>query len=357
MIDFQEISDTLDMETWFDHEGLPYKMTRGSSGEQINVKECPACGDRRWRVYLNAATGLGNCFVCNEKFNKIKFTQAATGLAWRELSNHLVEVMKVQGWRPKRITAAVETSAVKLPLSYALPTPEGQNLIYLEERNVSAELAAYFHLRFSEAGWWNFKKEDGSDTGQSFGNRIIIPVFDLDGTLRTFQGRDILGTSDRKYLFPATLPGTGKFLYNGQNAVRSRKVVVGEGAFDVIALKRAIDEDSALRDVVPIGTFGKHLSYGSMDGDDQLGRFLQLKTHGLEEITFLWDGEKAALNAAIAAAELLHRSGFQVRVGLLPEGSDPNEVATEVVRQAYWKAEPYTAQLSIRWRLKSPYRR
>lgn len=356
MTSFEEIRDQLDMETWFDHEGLAYKLTRGSSGPQINVKECPACGDRRWRVYLNADTGLGNCFVCNKHFNKITFTQEATGFAWRELKSHLVEVMKNQGWKPKRVAAAVDDTAVKLPLSFALPTSEGQNLIYLEERGVDGELAQYFHLRFCEDAWWNFKKDDGSSAGQNFGNRILIPIYDLDGTLKTFQGRDVTGSSERKYLFPATLPGTGKFLYNGQNAVRARRIAVGEGVFDVIALKKALDEEIELRDVVPVGTFGKHLSFGALDGDDQLGRFLQLKTFGLEEVTMLWDGEKSALQSALSAAELLHRNGFQVRMGLLPEGADPNEVPAQVVREAFWKAQLYTPRLAIQWRLRSPYK-
>jgi len=357
MTSFEEIREQLDMETWFNHEGLSYKLTRGSSGQQINAKECPHCGDRRWRVYLNADTGLGNCFVCNTHYNALTFAKEATGLGWRELKTHLVEVLKDQGWKPKRVAAAVDDTPVRLPLSFALPTPEGQNLIYLEERGVTAELSAYFHLRFCEDAWWNFKKDDGSSSGQNFGNRILIPVYDLDGTLRTFQGRDVSGTSDRKYLFPATLPGTGKFLYNGQNAVRAKRIVVGEGAFDVIALKAALDEEVELRDVVPVGTFGKHLSFGSVDGDDQLGRFLQLKADGLEQATIMWDGEKAALNSALSAAELLHRNGIQVRLALLPEEKDPNEVPAQVVREAFWKAQLYSSRLAIQWRLRSPYKK
>ena len=356
MTSFEEIREQLDIESWFDHEGLPYKLTRGSSGPQINAKECPHCGDRRWRVYLNAETGLGNCFVCNTHFNKLSFIKEATDLSWRELNAQLIEVMRNQGWKPKRAAAAVDDTAVKLPLSFALPTPEGSNLIYLEERGVTSEIASYFHLRFCEDGWWNFKKEDGSPSGQNFGNRVIIPVYDLDGTLRTFQGRDVTGTSERKYLFPAMLPGTGKFLYNGQNAVRARRVVMGEGVFDVIALKMALDEEIELRDVVPIGSFGKHLSFGSIDGDDQLGRFLQLKSYGLEEVTIMWDGEKSALQSALSAAELLHRNGFQVRLALLPAGADPNEVPAQVVREAFWKAEHYSSRLAIQWRLRSPYK-
>lgn len=358
-IESEEIEEHLDLEFWLEREGHAFKPTRGVNGMQYQLRECPSCGDRRWRTYVNAETGKGNCFVCSTVWmSKINFIHATMGLSWRETFQHLQEVLKEQGWRPKRkTTAGVEFGKVVLPLSFPLPTAEGENLLYLEKRDVSGELAKFFHLRFCEEGWWNFKKEDGSTGGQNFAMRIIIPVFDLDGTLVTFQGRDITGDSPQKYLFPKELPGTGRFLYNGQNAIRAKRVLMAEGAFDVIAAKRALDEDVGLRDVVPVGSFGKHLSYGSMDGNDQLGRFLQLRREGLQEVTIMYDGEQAALIAALDAAKLLHRLGLRVRIALLPFERDPNEVLPEVVRQAFYRAETYSPMLDMRWRLKNPYSR
>jgi DNA primase len=356
--EIRELSEQLDLEYWLDRESIPYKMGRGSSGMQAHIKECPACGDRRWRVYLNAETGAGNCFVCNETYSKLGFVKAHLGgdVPWREVFEHVKGALKEQGWQPKRTTtAAVEIGEVKLPLSFALPTPEGENLVYLEKRGITGETAKFFHLRFCTEGWWNFTNEDGRPSGQKFDNRIIIPVFDLDGSLKTFQGRDITGTSDRKYLFPKMLPGTGRYLYNGQNAVRAKHVVMGEGVFDVMAIKLALDEDMLLRSIVPVGSFGKHLSFGSLDGDDQLGRFRQLKAHGLERVTIMWDGEWRALISALDAAELLRRIGLQVFIALLPSEKDPNEVLPEVVRDALHKARPYTPKLSVEWRLRNPY--
>ncbi|SER29374.1 DNA primase [Faunimonas pinastri] len=354
--DAQELSDELDLEYWCEREGLAYRKGRGSSGMQLNMRECPECGDRRYRVYLNAETGLGNCFVCNAGFNKLKFVNANLGLSWAETFNHVREVLKEQGWKPKRTTtAAVEFGEVKLPVSFPLPTGEGQNLLYLEKRGISGDLAKFFHLRFCTDGWWNFLKEDGSQGGQKFVNRLIIPVFDLDGKLVTFQGRDVIGDQSEKYLFPKGLPGTGRFLFNGQNALRAKRVVMGEGAFDVMAIKKAFDEKIDLRDVVPIGSFGKHLSFGSVDGKDQLGCFLQLKRAGLEEVTIMWDGEWRALVSALDAAKQLRRIGLRVRIALLPSNCDPNEVLPEVVQDAFYKATVYSATLDVKWRLRNHY--
>lgn len=358
-MDFAEISTELDLEFFFERESLPHKIGRGVSGMQINAKHCPACGDARWRVYLNLETGLGNCFVCNEKFNKPKFLHLHFGHGdneWGETKRVAAEILREQGWRPRRtVTAYVEQGDVVLPYSHELPLETGENLLYLEQRGVDGELAKYFHLRWCEFGFWSFTDEDDKKAIQRFDNRVIIPVYDLDGKLMTFQGRDLTGKSDRKYLFPKMLPGTGRFLFNGQNVMMTKEVLVGEGAFDVIAQKRALDEEVALRHVVPIGTFGKHLSYGAPDGNDQLGRFLKLKGMGVERVTIMWDGEEKALVSALNAAKLLTGVGLVVRIALLPPGKDPNEVLPETIRDAYWKATVWTPKLDVKWRLRNPY--
>lgn len=363
-VEKEEIVEHLDLEYWLDRESIAYKLGRGSSGMQLNLRECPHCGDGRWRVYLNADTGLGNCFVCNETYNKLKFIHLYLGhdvedrASWRNTFEHATECITEQGWRPKKMTqVAVAYEKAVFPKSIELPTPEGCNLKYLEDRGIGGDLAKYFHLRFCERGWWKFTKEDGSDGFQQFGGRVIIPVYDLDGEFVTFQGRDVTGeNSDQKYLFPKGLPGTGRYLLNGQSVQRAKRVVMGEGGFDVMALKKAFDEEVALRDVVPVGSFGKHLSFGATDGNDQLSRFRTLKSQGLEEVTIMWDGEHKALLAACEACKLLLRLGLKVYIALLPADRDPNEVTADVCRRAFWERVPYSTTQHIKWMLQSPFK-
>lgn len=358
-MEIAEITENLDIEFWLDQESLPYKRTRGASGDQLNVKTCPKCGDARWRTYLNAETGRGNCFVCNATFNKLGFVHAHLGHGdgqWRDTILYAKQTIVDQGWRPKRMaTAAVTEASVKLPYSHELPLESGENLLYLEQRGIDADLVRYFRLRWCEYGWWDFDV-DGERKKQFFSNRVIIPVYDIDGELKTFQGRDLTGKSDRKYLFPIGLPGTGRYLFNAHNVYLTKEIALGEGAFDAAAIKRAMDEEVALRHVVALGTFGKHLSYGALDGNDQLGRLLTLKSMGIERATIMWDGEKKALEAALDAAKLIAGIGIQARVALLPAGKDPNEVLPEIVRKAYYEAQLWTPKLDITWRLRNPYR-
>ncbi|MDT1872892.1 DNA primase, partial [Acinetobacter baumannii] len=81
--------------------------------------------------------------------------------------------------------------------------------------------------------------------------------------------------------------------YNGHNALGYVEIVMGEGAFDAMAIYQAFKEDEFLCNVGVVASFGKHLSVG---GDEsQMAELLKLKDEGLECVTIMWDGEPAAI--------------------------------------------------------------
>ncbi|WP_326894430.1 hypothetical protein U8P73_36710 (plasmid) [Rhizobium beringeri] len=243
-----------------------------------------------------------------------------------------------------------------LPVSDPLPLPDGSNLAYLEQRGFDADICKYFELRWCQFGWWKFKDPDGNTQTQNFGDRVIIPVFDLDGTLKTFQGRDLTGEFGEEVSVP-------------DGAARNRPLpsgtVITPWRPTMCAWARALS--TWLQSSLPsmrirncamscrIGSFGKHLSYGAPDGDDQLGRFLKLKARGVTTVTIMWDGEINALLAALDAAKVLSGIGMKVRIALLPFEKDPNEVTGDVTRKAFYAAQLWTPALDIRWRLRNPY--
>lgn len=359
-----ELLDAIDMEYYMDREAIEYRSGMGSSGPQLNLRTCPVCGGNDWKVYIGSETGLGNCFhgSCGATFNKWSFIKAHLGdPGMPAIRAHIIDVAREMGWRPPvKIARAVElNTSFELPYSVPLPLEDGQNLKYLEERGVTGELAAYFHLRYCHDAWYNYTDPEGKRKGQNFGGRVIIPVFDLAGNLATFQGRDITGEADLRYLFPKALPATGRFIYNGHNALGAKAVCAGEGAFDTIAIKAAFNLEPGLREVVPVGTFGKHLS-GTLDGrsstDDQLGAIIEMRTRGLQEWTTMWDGEPAALEDAIKASDQIRKIGVRPYVALLPKGKDPNEVPPATVIQAYMRRVHLTPGNAVMLRLKNPYR-
>jgi len=351
--ELQEALEQIDMEGWLDRQGIDYRVTRGSRGVQLNVKECPCCGNSKWKVYLNADNGLGNCFSgdCETKFNRWKFIKASLGrISDREAVEHVKAVAAEFGWQPPRKKSAPVQMASELviPESIALPH-QGRNLKYLDNRGITGAIADYFHLRFCKNGGFSYLGVDGDKIVQDYSGRVIIPIFDLEGKLVSFQGRDISGTAKQKYLFPPGYASTGAYLYNGHNAVGAESIVLNEGVFDVAAVKIAFDQEMALRNVIPVGTFGKHLSSG--DEVSQMAKLLQLKEKGLKVVTLMWDGESRAICDAVDAALEIKKIGLIAKVAILPKGKDPNEVPASVVRQAYWKAQAISPSVAARLKI------
>lgn len=345
MSELSDLLDELDFESWLEHEGIRFKLTRGKSGIQANIRECPSCGNTKWKVYFGTESGRGNCFVCDTSFNKWQFIAAHLGTSNSDVFQYIKAYAGTQGWRPK-VVAPAATKPNELVLPDSMPIPiKGQNLSYLADRGVTLELAQYFGLRYCHSGSFLYRNAYGKPEAQDYSRRVIIPVYDLDGTLRSFQGRDITGLSEKRYLFPPEFASTGSILYNGQNAKGSGRVVIGEGVFDCIATKAAMDEDKVLRTFTAIASFGKKL------GDEQVAKLMQLKEGGLKEVVFLWDAEKEALNAAVEAALNVRSHGLGARIGLLPKGKDPNEVPGQVVRDAIWKSIQVDAQVAIKLKL------
>lgn len=351
--DLDELLGQVDMESYLDSEGIEYKRTHGSRGTQLNLQTCPKCGTSKWKVFLNAETGLGNCFSgsCEAKFNKYSFVMAHIDGGHKETIEHLKMVALASGWKPKRkyVVPTKDFSKLQLPASWELPYM-GRTLKYLADRGIDERTQRYFGLRFCDKGYFKYEFE-GQEKFMPFSKRILIPVFDLDGQMVSFQGRDITGTAEKKYLFPPGFAATGEQLFNGHNALGRERVVMGEGAFDVMAIKIAFWDDPVLRLVEPIGSFGKHLSFGSESS--QLGKFAKLRAEGLKEVTFMWDAEPAALSAALDASKHLAGLGLTVRIAVLPKGKDPNEVPAETVRQCYLKALPLTQSNILKLRLKT----
>lgn len=333
----------VDMTTWLDWMGIDYRRATGSHGTQLNLRECPVCGNAKWKVYLNEETGLGNCFHgdCETKFNKYKFIKATIHGGFKDVMENIDEFLDATGWRPKteptpKVGNPINTNPnFNLPNYVPLPI-DGRNLKYLTQRGITKEATAHFRLGFCKTGTYQYVKSYGGLGYSDFSMRVIIPIYDIDGKLASFQGRDITGTADKKYLFPPGVKSTGSLLYNGHNAVGAAAIVINEGVFDVIAVWQAFQEDNGMKGVVPVGSFGKHISFS--DGDSQLAYLLKLKDHGLKVITFMWDGEKQAIRDACGAALQLAKYGFITRIAILP-GKDPNELPPAVVRSAYWQAE------------------
>ena len=141
--------------------------------------------------------------------------------------------------------------------------------------------------------------------GINYGNRIIIPIYDLDGNLVSFQGRDVTGAPDveRYKVCPVnkSLMHYKDIVYGG-NLATGRRVVVVEGVVDAWKLGPGA-----------VATFGTGCKPSQIMC---LSRW--------PEVVFFFDPEPEAQAKARAYAKELAMCGVKVSVACEDFGRTPD---------------------------------
>ena len=166
---------------------------------------------------------------------------------------------------------------------------------FLSRRKISLDTCRKYGVRYT--GW----------IGQE-AYRLLLPICSEDGTLVGYQGRDITGLAKAKYL---TTGSISNVLYRTDEMRKPFRLYVVEGIFDCWAM-----EYNA------VATFTKEISDGQI---------IILSKMDPEELVMAWDSD--AYSEAERAAREIAPMFSSVGVVQLPEGSDPDSLRGEVVRQ------------------------
>ncbi|MBV9958788.1 MAG: DNA primase, partial [Acidobacteria bacterium] len=204
---------------------------------------------------------------------------------------------------------------------------------YLKQREIEDETRRVFRLGYAPDSWdalSSYLKKRGAsekqieasglvvkkDAGGSydrFRGRLIFPVMDAQGRAVAFGGRT-LGAGEPKYLnSPETAAYTkGRHLYGlhlTRDEMRRKKfAILVEGYLDLIVPYQ-------------FGVRNMAASLGTALTPEQaklLGRFAR-------KVVINYDGDSAGVKAAKRAIETLLAEDFEIKVLVLPAGSDPDE--------------------------------
>src|SRR5690242_12211254 len=225
---------------------------------------------------------------------------------------------------------------------------------YLKQRGLTDETAKAFHLGFAPDSWEALsthlrqkgatqeqlersglvvKKEEGGSYDR-FRGRLMFPVFDAQGKPIAFGGRTLDPEGEPKYLnSPETTAYTkGRHLF-GLNLTRDdiRRqgfAILVEGFLDLI-----VPYQFGVRNVVA--------SLGTALTPDQV----KLLSRFARKVVVNYDGDRAGINAAKKAIEILLAEDLEVKVLVLPDNADPDEFirklgVTEYQRQRA-QAQPH----------------
>jgi DNA primase len=313
---------------------------------------CPFHEDRNPSFSVSPAKNICKCFACGEGGTPIHFVMKHEQMTYYEALKYLakkyhIEVVEKEFTDEERRAQSDRESMFILneyARDYFVKTlhehPEGKavGLSYFRERGFRDDIIKKFQLGYSleqrdafsveaqKAGYQrDYLLKTGLSTGgeegrpliDRFRGRVLFPVHTLSGKVVAFGGRILKKVENTgKYVNSPESDIYSKSselygIYFAKSAiVKQDKCFLVEGYTDVLSMHQAGIENV-------VASSGTALTRGQIR---MIHRFS-------ENITVLYDGDAAGINAALRGIDLLLEDGMNVKVVLLPEGEDPDSFA------------------------------
>ncbi|HNU07679.1 MAG TPA: DNA primase [Pyrinomonadaceae bacterium] len=316
---------------------------------------CPFHQEKTPSFSVNPNKGFYKCFGCGKGGNAYTFLMEMEGLSFPEAIERVAEVAGVplpepvddrefqenKKRRQKRKELSehvVELNRWALDFWRAELKADNQHAReareYLEKRGLDNATIDKFEIGFAPDRWDALlsllrekaaddklieqsglvsKSEEKERIYDRFRGRLIFPVFNAAGDPVAFGART-LGAGEPKYLnspeTPAYVKGDHLYgLFQTKDEIRRKKyAILVEGYLDFLALYQAGVTNAA----ASLGTaFTEHQAR-------LLGKFAR-------KVVVNYDGDKAGVKAARRAIEILLAEDFEIKVLILPDGSDPDD--------------------------------
>ncbi len=324
-------------------------------GEFVNLKRrgsnlvglCPFHQEKTPSFSVSPAKGIFKCFGCGKAGDSAKFIMEHDHCSYPEALRVLARKYQIEieerEQTPEELVALNERERLfnlnQFALQYFADTlfdhPEGRSvgLTYFRERDFREAIIRKFQLGYCpdqrdtfsrhalEAG---YNSEVLLKTGLStqhdehlydrFQGRVIFPIHNLTGKVIGFGGRILSSEKSKaKYLNSpeSEIYTKGKSLYGiffAKSAISKQdNCFLVEGYTDVLTLHQA-----GIENVV------------ASSGTSLTTEHIRLIRRFTNNITILYDGDKAGINASIRGIDMVLEEGMNVRIVLLPEGDDPD---------------------------------
>jgi DNA primase len=324
---------------------------------------CPFHNDHKPSFQVSPSKQIYKCFSCGAGGDVLRFVMQTEHLSFAEAVRHLARRYHIPlptrnpeaqplGSLDERELSHREKLLEILAMAadfyrHALRSQLGSAARqYLHSRHLSEETLQKFQIGFAPPGWQSLyeylvnhkrqpvklleeagllvPRQQGSGHYDRFRNRIMLPIFDVQGRVIGFAGRALGESGQPKYLnSPETELFNKSQVVYGLNFARDAiakadQVLVVEGYFDVIALHQA-------GVAYAVAAMGTALTPHQVK---ILLRYTQSK-----RLILNFDADRAGLNAANRAIEAVEeqarRGEIELRILTLPEGKDADEFLRE----------------------------
>lgn len=227
-----------------------------------------------------------------------------------------------------------------------LNSEEGKSiaLTYLEHREVSGDMIEKFEIGYSLDKWDSllqylsknqFNKDQILKAGlilenndkkyDRFRNRLMFPIHNISGKVIAFGARIISEQKNQpKYVNSPETPLYVKSnvlygLYQSKNNIRKLdNCILVEGYTDVISLFQIGVENV-------VSSSGTSLTINQ----------IKLISRYTKNITILFDGDKAGIDASLRGMDLILENDMNVKIVSFPEGEDPDSYSKAVGKNKF----------------------
>jgi DNA primase len=301
---------------------------------------CPFHDDHNPSMSVSPEKGVYKCFVCGNAGNVFNFVMEYEKVSFYEAVKIVADKIGVS----IDISTSKKENNKKSPLYdiYNIGYKFYQNNLntvygkdakkYLLNRKIDEDVIKNFNigLSLSDSELCNalkakgFKDDDivssgvavqnGNNIYDIYKNRIMFPLYDLEGNVVGFSGRIYNQKSESKYINTkeTEIFKKGELLYNyhiaKKEARKEKNIIVVEGFMDVIRLST-------------IGIVNVVATMGTAVTKYQLNLIQKLAPN----ITLMFDGDKAGEKATNAFIELANGNDSNIKVVRLEDNLDPDE--------------------------------
>ncbi len=300
---------------------------------------CPFHHEKTPSFVVSPSKQLFHCFGCGTGGDVVKFIMMIEGIDFKEAVSTLAKEAELSPPKfEKGISHKEDKDEIKNVNNFATDffhSMLNENIrIYLRKRGLSnSSIEKYrFGLADENSNKLVFelnkqgidtsllikagllKKDSEGNLKAYFFNRIIIPIFDINGKVIAFSGRSIDGKEPKYLNSPETeVFSKSKVLYSlnfSKNAIRDAKsAIVVEGYFDAIILQQ-----EGIGNVVS--------SMGTSFTEDQA----KLIKRYADKIYFFYDNDTGGRLGAERAVEVCGKFDLNIGIVLSNENMDPDEM-------------------------------